>query len=247
MGWLAQESGMKTKILSALTLLATLQMSAGAQSLDFHTPTALKAGPNKATIDSFVQGDHFWYFNSTPGTFQINFSVGSPQEGFSVGNKAEAAASFAPQRPGNSITYKEVPGGMVFQGVCKTPGRVIVMVEAKKSPLVRQTTDYIINVSGSASFGGGDGASAGDGGAATPSVVGTYNFKLNDFGAAKFKADGTVVTTSGDNGTWELFDAATRTYILNIRGVKYNLTFQPGRGFIDGSNNNLLLECKPVM
>ncbi|HEY9772957.1 MAG TPA: hypothetical protein V6C81_04045 [Planktothrix sp.] len=41
-------------------------------------------------------------------------------------------------------------------------------------------------------------------------------------------------------------DAEKRTCILNIGNLKFNLTFEPGSGFVDGSNGNLLLEAKPI-
>ncbi len=236
---------MSKPLFVALVLAEILSASSlcQAQSLKVDNPAPLSAGVNKGTIDSFV-GDHFWYFIAQPGHFTIEFSAGNPEEGFSVGGKCSAGAAFAPNKPGSTLTYKENGGRTVFQGSCTQPSKVVVMVEPKSSPLVRQTTPYTIAVNGSASFGGTPSAVATA--ASTPSVVGVYNFKLNDFGAAKFQTDGTVVTTSGDTGKWVLFDAPTRSYVLTIRDQKLSLTFEPGRGFIDSNNGNLILEAKPI-
>ena len=88
------------------------------------------------------------------------------------------------------------------------------------------------------------GAAASESSAQTPSVVGAYNVNLNDYGVAKFKADGSIVTSSGAKGNWELFDADTRTYIVTINADRLTLTFEPGRGFVD-KNGTLVLQSKP--
>ena len=146
----------------------------------------------------------------------------------------------APKTPGSTLTFKETQNGTTYEGNVTQPTHVIVMVEPAKSPLVRQTNEYTIDVTGAIS-GGAEGASS-----SAPSVVGVYNCGVNDYGAAKFAADGTIVCTSGAKGNWELFDQDTRTYVVKINDTKWTLTFQPGRGFVD-SNNNLVLQSKRVM
>jgi hypothetical protein len=129
------------------------------------------------------------------------------------------------------MTLVESPSGTVFTGDVAQPTRVVIMVEPPKSALVRQTNEYTLEASGAVNYA----TVAGNG---TPSVVGTYTVGLNDWGAAKFSADGKIVTTSGAEGTWQLFDADTRTYIVTISGNRMTLTFEPSRGFVD--NNNFL-------
>jgi len=227
----------------ALIQILTASGIAQAQSLNVKDPAPLSAGINKGTIDSFV-GDHFWYFVAQPGHFTIQVVGGNPEEGFSVGGKFEAGAAFAPKKPGSVLTTKQAGNIFTIEGTCTQTNKVVVGVEPKNSPLVRQTTPYTIVVTGNADFGGtaAENATA----STTPSVVGVYAFKLNDFGVAKFQADGTVVTTSGDTGKWVLFDAPTRTYVLTIRDQKLTLTFQPGRGFINAANGVIVLEAKPI-
>jgi len=224
-----------------------------AQSLDVKNPSPLNVGLNRATIDSFG-GEQFWSFIAKPGHFHLAFTLSGPQEGFSVGSKAGAGAVFAPKTPGATLVSKDLPNGAVFDGNVSQPTRVVIMIEPAKSPLVRQTNDYTLDLTGAA----GSASSAGDAGAAAaaavnaagmgggapvaasgPSVVGVYNVGINGYGAAKFKADGSIATASGAKGTWEIFDADTRTYVVIIDSTRMTLTYQPGRGLVD--NNGVLV------
>lgn len=238
-----------------LALSALITLPGWAQSLDVKHPAPLKAGVNRATIDSFG-GEQFWTFTAQPGHFQLTFVRSGPQEGFSVGPKAGVGAVFAPKTPGAELTSKDSPSGTVFEGRVTQPTRVVILIEPAKSPLVRQTNDYTLEATGAVASGDGGGAGAQTGAAggggqpsqpgpsgAGPSVVGVYNVGLNDWGAAKFAADGTIVTASGAKGTWEVFDADTRTYVVTVGGTRFTLTFQPGRGFVD-NNSNLVFQSK---
>jgi hypothetical protein len=213
-----------------------------AQTNDVKNPAPLKSGLNKAVIDSFGTAQ-FWTFTVQPGHWQLRFSRSGPQEGFSVGSRAGVGAVYAPKTAEAVMDFKEDPSGVVYNGNVKHPTRVVVMVEPAKSPLVRQTTNYTLEASGSVAEGSATTASGG-GDASTPSVVGTYTVNMNDFGVAKFAADGSIVTSSGAKGTWELFDADTRTYVIMINGQRQTLTFQPGRGFVD-KNEVLVIAVKP--
>ncbi len=218
-----------------------------AQSLDVKNPAVLRDGVNRGTIDSFG-GEQFWTFTAQPGNFQLIFSHGSPQEGFQIGPKVGVGAVFAPKTAGATLSSKDSATGTVFDGHVNTPTRVVIMIEPAKSPLVRQTNDYTLEARGAvgtASSSAGPATTDPSGGQAgpAPSVVGVYNIKLNDTGAAKFQADGTIVTTSGNKGSWECFDADTRTYVIVLGGNRYTLTHQPARGFVD-NNGVLVLELK---
>ena len=232
-----------------------------AQSLTVTKPAALSAGINRGTVDSFI-GAHYWAFTAQPGAFKITFIAGNPAEGFSVGSKAHVEAAFGPNKPGCKMTAKTIPAGMLFEGSVTTPSRVVVMVEPANSPLVRQSTDYSIEIGGSVgdnsisqntNTAGGAPNSAGStlseqtrtlSTATGPSVVGVYNVKINSAGFAKFLADGTILTSGNEKGNWELFDADTRSYVITLMGNRYNVTFQPGRGFVDANNGNLYFEAK---
>jgi hypothetical protein len=226
------------RIMTAIAIASVLPLmtsfSVNAQSLKVENPAPLKSGVNRAVIDSFG-GEQFWSFTAT-GHFQLSFSRSGAQEGFNIA-KCGVGAVFAPKTPGCKMTFVESPSGTVFTGDVSQPTRIVVMVEPAKSALVRQTNDYTLEASGAVNY------SATTAGAGTPSVVGTYTANLNDLGAAKFTADGKIITTSGANGTWQLFDADTRTYVVVIAGNRMTLTFEPGRGFVD-NNGNLTFTAK---
>ena len=211
-----------------------------AQTNDVKNPAPLKPGLNKAVIDSFGS-EQFWTFTVQPGHWQLRFSRSGPQEGFSVGSRVGVGAVYAPKTAEATIDFKEDPSGVVYNGNVKHPTRVVVMIEPAKSPLVRQTNNYTLEATGSVAEGSAANAS---GDSSTPSVVGSYNVNTNDYGVAKFAADGSIVTSSGAKGTWELFDADTRTYVITINAQRMTLTFQPGRGFVD-KNEVLVIAVKP--
>jgi hypothetical protein len=211
-----------------------------AQTNDVKNPAPLKPGLNKAVIDSFGS-EQFWAFTVQPGHWQLRFGRSGPQEGFSVGSRVGVGAVYAPKTPECTMDFKEDASGVLYNGNVKHPTRVVVMVEPAKSPLVRQTNNYTLEATGSVAEGS---ASTASGESSTPSVVGAYTIGMNDLGVAKFAADGSIVTSSGAKGTWELFDADTRTYVIVISGQRLTLTFQPGRGFVD-KNEVLVIAVKP--
>jgi hypothetical protein len=222
-----------SKLLAAILFLPCFLH---AQSLDVKNPSPLKPGLNKGSVDSLV-GEQFWYFIAEPGKFRVVFSSGGTQEGFSVGGKTLSAAAFAPSNPHGKITFKESPNTTVMEGTTEQRWKVVVVVEPHKSPLVRQTSDYTLTVSGNASF------VSGNAGGKAP-IVGTYMGKLNGIGAAKFLADGSVVSSTGQSGTWKLFDADTGIYSVVLGGSRMTLTLSPGRGLVDTGNKNLVFELQ---
>jgi hypothetical protein len=214
--------------LMAAALLLSLS-GAEAQSLHVESPAPLSAGLNHATIDSFGSS-HYWAFTAQPGSFKIAFTYGNPQEGFSTGGRPVMAAAFGPKTPGAAMSYKEFPGGTNWSGSVTKPTRVVIEVDPVKGMLVRQTTAYTLQATGSVSFSGVAGAA--------PSVVGVYAINVNEGGTAKFLANGEITSTTGATGTWKLFDAESKTYVVVYGGRRYSLTYQPGRGFVD--NNGLI-------
>ncbi|HEY9681429.1 MAG TPA: hypothetical protein V6C86_07605 [Oculatellaceae cyanobacterium] len=259
---------LRTAFLSISILGIQASGTAGfAQSLDVKHPSPLREGQNAAVIDSFG-GDQFWCFTAGPGNFTINFKRSDPQEGFPVGGKAGFGAVFAPTTAGATISGKDVIGGATYSGHCNKPTRVVCMVQKPSSPLVRQTINYTITVSGSEgssssgsstnsdASGGGSGAveTGGTSGlssthgatSSTDRVAGVYDVMVNSYGVAKFTSDGNITTTSGASGKWSMFDDATRTYVINIDTGKWTLTFEPARGFVD-NNGTLIFSMKKVV
>ncbi len=226
--------------LKAASILAIFSSQAMfGQSLDVHHPALLQEGLNKGVVDSFGS-DQFWYFTARPGSYKAVFTRNDPQEGFSIGAKADCGAIINPDVKGSTISTVQVPTGLVIEGHCEAPTRILVMVEPAKSPLVRQTNAYTLTVSGSTS---GNEVSSGS---QKDQVAGVYDANNSNYGVAKFSADGSITTTSGNSGQWTLFDDATRTYVVNIGSDKWTLTFEPARGFVD-KNGQLMFTMKKVV
>lgn len=213
--------------------------AAQAQSLHVQAPAPLASGLNQGTVDSFV-GPHFWSFTANPGRFRVVFSGAGPQEGFSVGGRAQAAMAFAPSSRSSHFTEREGAQGTVFEGVVDHPQKVVVEVIQAPSPLVRQTTDYTLAVSGEiGSISAGNGA--GRGGPAP--ISGVYMSK-NGFGAVRFLPDGEVISSNGDHGTWTAFDPSSQIYSVVLGGTRMTVTLVPARGLIETGNHNILFEMQ---
>jgi len=226
-----------------LTALAVV-LSGGAalaQSLHVQTPAPLSPGPNQASVDSFV-GPHFWAFTALPGHFHLVFKGGTPQEGFAIGGRATVGIAFAPASRTSHYTVKESAAATVFDGVVDHPQRVVVEVEPRNSPLVRQTTDYTLTLSGNVDAAGGAAhADTPDNG---QQIVGVYVSKISDAGAVRFSPDGSITASNGAHGTWRLFDAQSRIFSIDLDGRRYTVTLSPGRGLIDTGNHNLIFELQ---
>jgi hypothetical protein len=213
---------------------------AAAQSLKPEAPAPLHAGNNQALIDSFV-GNHYYYFYAEPGKFHLALSFSGAQEGFDVGGKPSFAAVFNPKTAGSQISHKDGPTGVVYDGTVTQRTRVLVGVSPVNSKLVRQTTPYMIVVTGNVSFGN---ASAGP-----DPITGMYAQKLMfsgeaPLGAVKFLADGKIVTSNGGTGNWTLFDADSGIYTVVIGGHRMTLTLQRGRALVDTGNKNTIFELQ---
>ena len=223
--------------LLVITTLFALPLVASTQSLHVESPAPMRAGNNQAAVDSFI-GSHYWFFYAEPGSFHLRFGGGDTQEGFTIGGRAVAGAAFAPKTPGAVLKWQESASGTTFEGSVKQRTRVIVEVDPSKSSLVRQTTNYVLTAGGHVSF-----AATGAGSGPAP-IVGTYVAKLNDFGAVKFRPDGSIVASNGAHGTWTLFDSDSGIYSIVLGGSRLTLTLAPGRGLIDSGNRNLYFELQ---
>ena len=227
--------------LACVLACSTLNIQpAAAQSLKLDAPAPLHQGNNQALIDSFV-GDHYYYFYAEPGKFHIAWTFSGAQEGFNVGGKPACGAAFNPKTAGSVLTHKEGPTGTTFDGSVTQRTRVLVGVTPVNSKLVRQTTQYIIVVSGNVSFGN---ASAGP-----DPIVGTYAHKLlfqgePELGAVKFLANGKILSSNGGTGTWTLFDPDGGIYTVVIGGHRMTLTLQRGRALVDTGNKGTVFELQ---
>jgi hypothetical protein len=224
----------------ACLLAAGLCNAAQAQSLKLGAPAPLHQGNNEALIDSFV-GDHYYYFYAEPGKFRIAWTFSGAAEGFNVGGKPSAGAAFNPKTAGSTLTWKEGPTGTTFEGSVTQRTRVLVGVSPVNSKLVRQTSPYVIFVSGNVSYG--------DASAGPDPIVGTYAQKLlfanqPELGAVKFLANGKIVSSNGSTGDWKLFDPESGIYSVTIAGQRLTLTLQRGRALVDTGNKNTVFELQ---
>jgi hypothetical protein len=247
-GWRMKPYPMRYRFLSACTALACMVAGillnmrvVAAQSIKLDAPAPLHQGNNQALIDSFV-GDHYYYFYAEPGKFSIAWSFSGAQEGFAVGGKPSFAAVFNPKTSGSQMTHKDGPSGVVYNGSVTQRTRVLVGVSPVNSKLVRQTTPYLIVVTGNVSFGN---ASAGP-----DPIVGAYAQKLMfsgepALGAVKFLANGSIIASNGGTGTWAAFDAESGIYTVIIGGHRMTLTLQRGRALVDTGNKTTVFELQP--
>jgi hypothetical protein len=247
LGWCSKQHRQRFSPLLASAALACMvalalffPRIAAAQSIKLDTPAPLHQGNNQALIDSFV-GDHYYYFFAEPGRFQIAWSFSGAQEGFDVGGKPSFAAVFNPKTAGSQLTHKDGPTGVVYEGSVTQRTRVLVGVSPVNSKLVRQTTPYLIAVTGNVSFGN---ASAGP-----DPIVGTYAQKLMfsgepALGAVKFLPNGGVLTSNGGTGTWAAFDAESGIYTVIVGGHRMTLTLQRGRALVDTANKQTVFELQ---
>jgi len=220
---------MKTVLTLAVGLVLSTTV-AGAQSLKPNAPAPLQPGINKSTIDSFV-GTHYWYFDAQPGHVHIHCQFKSMGL---LGNASRASATFTLYDAANTWKTPKVLTADVkaadgdFDGDMKKPTRLMLSVAPPPSGLIRAGGDYEIEATGAVAF-------------AQPSnqdpIVGMYK-QMGGYtsllGDCKFNTDGTVVTTSGSNGSWKLFDKDSHTYVIDIDGQeRHSLQMMPGRGLCD--------------
>jgi hypothetical protein len=198
------------------------------QSLDVHKPAPLQQGGNSSTADSFV-GSHYWYVMVEPGDFGIVFTQKGRSGQAALGNKLTAGIAFVgPKIEGNTYTFKEGPQQTVFTGHASKPAQVEIEVDPPNSPLVRDASNYDITASGSVRYGA---QGSGD------PIVNKYSANWNNYGWAKFLADGTLQCSNGSQGSWKCFDSDTKVYTITLDGVNLSLKLVPALGLVDQANN----------
>ena len=214
---------MKRSILTILLVVAAVK-SGVSQSLDPRQPAPLKAGLNGSMVDSTV-GTQYWYFFGGPGQIHIvvrwvrgQFDVGQPSP-LDVAVYDENRTSVTRRQ----ITPQKETSEARIDSVLKQRTRLIISVAAPRGGLVRQGGDYELIVSGEAEF-----APAAP---QTESIARTYS--NGDFGAVRFDPNGTLETEDGTRGTWRLFDADRRVYVVTIGNRRFSVKLMPGQGLVD--------------
>lgn len=220
---------MKLPLVCCLAMMVSAT-SALAQSLRPQDPAPMQPGINQSTADNTV-GTQYWYFNGEPGQIHVHAQfrsmgiLGNPSQSKLTITLSDAANTWHTTKVLDS-TSKMVD--CMFDGDLKKPTKVIVTVAPPPAGLLRMGGDYQLEATGAVQFGQLS---------TTDPVIGTYK-QMNGYscnlGACKFLADGTVVTSAGPGGKWQLFDKATQMYNVDIEGeTRHSLLFKPGRGLCD--------------
>ena len=212
-------------------LLVAFAAPAGAQSLDPKAPTPLVAGENRGTVDSMV-GPQYWSFHYQKGQGKISVDFasmglfGNPmtttiQVVLHAGDgRVIQTRSLTSSGP---VAELDMPGSFGF------PGTAILELRANGSSLVRVGGDYSITLTGEAM----DFAAAGPTGG-PERIVGTYAVTIcpsdfdcgNNTVAIHFSANGTVQTTDGHSGTWEVFDPDAMIYSVVVGQDRWSLKLE---------------------
>jgi hypothetical protein len=211
---------------------------ASAQSLKPENPYPLRAGINKGTADSFV-GTHYWYFYATPGSTKVTVRF------------TQAATVFGTQISNNTLTITLTDEKKTWRSIkVITPNRnqseatftsaklknkikVIVSVAPPNQTLVRMGGDYEIEATGDVQFDEVKNA-------ADP-IIGTFESKVEYYGATKFLAGGTVETSEGSRGTWKAFDSKNHIYTVVIGNRRYSVQYLPGYGLVKPDDPNIIV------
>lgn len=213
-----------------LTLLIVFFLAMGcasAQSLKPEDPYPLKAGINKGTADSLV-GTHYWYFFAKPGSnrvivrFKPMTLYGAPQNTTLTVTLYDEKKTW---RNTKTISSNKNASDATFTAEkLDHKLKVIISVAPPKQDLIRMGGDYEIEATGDVQF---DEVKS----TADP-IIRTYDSKVNDYGATKFLADGTVEAANGSQGTWKAFDPENRIYTVLIDGQRFSLQYLPGYGLV---------------
>jgi len=206
-----------------------LSTPAYAQSLNVKKPAPLQSGPNSGIVDNNV-GAHYWYFYAEPGSFSGTITRLS-STGDSTRANISAGIAYAPKVPGNTLVSKDNGDKTNFSGTVKTRSKVILMLDPGPSGLVRATCNYNVVVTGNVAYGEAS---------SVPEIAGTYENMTNGLGLTKFFPDGTFLASTGLKGTWTLFDADTKTYLVKINDDTVSLKFVPAQGLVEAENTAIV-------
>lgn len=226
-----------------LNILIVFLLAAGwasAQSLKPESPYPMKAGINRATSDSLV-GTQYWYFYATPGSNRLTVRLKNPTTLYGAQMNTVLTITVTDDkrtwRVVKTATSKPNLSEASF-GAPKVDKRmkIIVSVAPPNQNLLRMGGDYEIEATGDVAFGEESNA--------VDPIIRTYDPKTmhysDDYGATKFLADGTVQTANGFTGTWKVFDQENRIYAVVIGRIRYSLQYSPGYGLVRPGEPNMI-------
>jgi hypothetical protein len=212
-----------------LVVLFVAVFGVSAQSLKPESPYPMKAGINRATSDSLV-GTQYWYFYATPGNSRLTVRLKSPTTLFGAQINTVVTITLTDDkrtwRNTKTVSTKLNQTEAVFsaENVAKTM-KIIVSVAPPNQNLIRMGGDYEIEASGSVRFG--------ESSAAADPIIRTFQSMVNSYGATRFLANGTVVGSDGSQGTWKAFDPENRIYTVEIGKFRWSVQYLPGYGLVD--------------
>jgi hypothetical protein len=223
--------------LSLLFAFVVAVGSVSAQSLKPESPYPMKSGINRATSDSLV-GTQYWYFYATPGNSSLTVRLKSPTTlyGAQINTVLTVTLTDGARTWRNTKYVTSKPNQMeatfTAERVAK-PIKIIVAVAPPNQNLIRMGGDYEIEAGGNVRFG--------EAGAPEEPIVRTFQSMLNGYGATRFLADGTLVTSDGRRGTWTAFDPENRIYTVQIEKFRWSVQYLPGYGLVKPDEPNMII------
>jgi hypothetical protein len=234
-----------TATVATLLAFTTYIGAATAQSLDPNKPAPLQPGLNSSVADSFV-GSHFYYFIAGPGNIKITVNFSSMGL-FGNSTKTTIGVDVYDEK-GKLIGHKNLTADstsrqVVLQGTLDRKSKQTLRIQAPTKGLLREGGNYDVQVTGAVEYAPNTASS--DTSSPDP-IVKTYDLRtyvsgLFKAGAAKFYSDGTLKLADDNVGTWKLFDAEAKIYVIKIKGYIYNVKLRPGIGLVQTSDVNSIV------
>lgn len=234
-----------TATVATLLAFTTCIGAATAQSLDPNKPAPLQSGVNSSVADSFV-GSHFYSFVAGPGNIKIivNFSsmglFGSSTKATIGVDVYDAKRKLIAHK---NLTADSTSRQLVLPGIIKGKTKLTLRIQPPAKGLLREGGNYDVQVTGAVEYAPNTASS--DTSSQDP-IVKTYDLRtsvsgLFKGGAAKFYSDGTLKLADDNVGTWKLFDAEAKIYVIKIKGHIYNVKLRPGIGLVETSDVNSIV------
>jgi hypothetical protein len=214
------------RLVTLLSICCMALSCATAQSLKPEAPAPLQSGANRGVADSMV-GPQYWSFLSGPGEVQVIARFKSTmgpmvREPLTITLYDEKRTWHVSKVV---ISENGALGETTFTGKLDQKRKTIISVAPPSGGLLRSVGDYELEATGAVEFEAAD--------KTHEPIIRTFIAKVNDYGATKFLAGGTVQASNGSSGTWKAFDAGNHIYTVVIDQFRFSLKYLPGRGLVD--------------